>query len=240
MRQSAHISLLAMAMLPALAMAGCMGALSNEGPDKLTITPAQYRDTFDAATRTAQQMGYKVVIVDRSNGIIETDTRHAGGALEPWRIDNDGIVEASANTTANRRRRIRFEFVPVGAPIDHVKADSVLHGPAIPGSTRAQDRFDVQTCTGPIEVEVWVYIERSFTEGTKPSSYSGSLSSTWTNQLNVKSADAKDDSTRDNAKWTPVGRDLAYERTIAARIAQNLNLAGDGSEPKSDAAVVVP
>ena len=78
-----------------LAMSGCMGALTNEGTDQLTITPAQYRDAFDAAARTAQQMGYKVVVVDRSNGIIETEPRHAGGALEPWRFDNDGFEEAT-------------------------------------------------------------------------------------------------------------------------------------------------
>ncbi len=68
-----------------------MGALSNEGADQLTITPAQYRDAFDAAAQTAREMGYKVVVVDRSNGIIETEPRHAGGALEPWRFDNDGF-----------------------------------------------------------------------------------------------------------------------------------------------------
>ena len=131
-----------------------MGALTNEGTDQLTITPAQYRDAFDAAAQTAREMGYKVVVVDRSNGIIETEPRHAGGALEPWRFDNDGFEEATANTIASRRRRIRFEFVPVGAHLDAVQADPVLHGPAIPGSTRAQDRFDVQTCTGPIDMDV--------------------------------------------------------------------------------------
>ena len=73
-------------------MGGCMGALTSEGPDQLTIAPAQYRDAFDAAARTAHEMGYKVVVVDRSNGIIETEPRHAAGALEPWRIDNDGIA----------------------------------------------------------------------------------------------------------------------------------------------------
>ncbi len=210
-------------MLSVLGMSGCMGALTNEGPDQLTITPAQYRDAFDAAARTAKQMGYKVVVVDRSNGIIETEPRHAGGALEPWRFDNDGFEEATANTIASRRRRIRFEFVPVGAHLDAAQADPVLHGPAIPGSTRAQDRFDVQTCTGPIDMDVWVYIERSFTEGTKPSTYSGSLASNWTNKLDVKPADAKDESTRDSTKWTPIGRDLAYERTIVQRIEESLN-----------------
>jgi len=206
-------------------LGGCMGALTSEGPEKLTITPAQYRDAFDAATRAMREMGYKIVVVDRSNGIIETDTRHAGGLLEPWRFDNDGPSEALANTGSNRRRRIRVEFTPADAPMDAVTADPVLHGPAIPGSSRAQARFDMQTCTGPIEMDVWVYIERSFIEGSKPAPYSGSLSSVWTNRLNAKPADATDDSIRENPQWTPMGRDDDYERTLALRVSQSLNMA---------------
>jgi len=49
------------------------------------------------------------------------------------------------------------------------------------------------------------------------------LASNWTNKLDVKPADAKDESTRDSTKWTPIGRDLAYERTIVQRIEESLN-----------------
>ncbi|MSR45219.1 MAG: hypothetical protein EXS15_07700 [Phycisphaerales bacterium] len=210
---------IALMSLPmSLAMSGCMGALDAVGPEHVTITSAQYQRAFDAAIDAAREMGYKTEVVDRSNGIIESDVRHAGGALEPWRIDNAGVSEVGANTTANRRRRIRIEFIPVEATVASTESDDVLRGPAIPGSARAQERFDVRRCTGNITVDVWVYLERSFIEGTKPSTYSGSLASVWTNRLNAKPVDATDDSTRDRSRWTPMERDDAYERTIAAKI----------------------
>lgn len=217
----------ALAFLLVLSLNGCMGALTSEsssdnGSVALMIDPPLYRDTFDVAVRTAREMGYKIEIVDRSNGIIETNARHAGGLLEPWRIDNDGLSEATANTATNRRRRIRFEFIPVGATLGAVQADPILRGPAIPGSTIALDRFDVQNCTTPITVEVSVFLERSFVEGTNPSINSGSLASTWTNRLNTKPLDSTDESSRDFTKWTPVGRDTAYEATILERMARSL------------------
>lgn len=224
MRRITSIPCLLTLSAAALSLGGCMGALECEGPEKLTITAAQYQQAFDAATRAAKEMGYRVVLVDRSNGIIETDARHAGGALEPWRIDNAGPSDAAGNTLANRRRKIRVEFIPVDAAIEAVTADAVLRGAAIPGSTRAQERFDVQTCAGPIEVEVWVYLERSFVQGTNPSTSSGSLASTWTNRLDAKAADANDQSIRDRGRWTPMGRDDAYERTISARIAEGIRV----------------
>ena len=203
----------------ALVMSGCMGALSTEGTAELTITPEQYRDAFDAAAHIAREMGYKVIVIDRSSGIIATDPRHAGSALEPWRVDNASPTEVAENTVANRRRRIRFEFIPASAQLPAVDGQGVLHGAAIPGSTAAQERFDVQTCVGPIDVEVWVYIERSCVEGMKPSSSSGSLASKWTNPLNAKPLDATDDSIRENPQWVPIGRDSAYEQTLTNKLA---------------------
>ncbi|MSR29573.1 MAG: hypothetical protein EXS03_08380 [Phycisphaerales bacterium] len=205
-----------------LMMTGCMGALSAEGTNRLEIEPRQYTTAFDAAAGAARQLGYEIEVVDRSNGIIETRPRHAGSAAEPWRIDNDGPSEVGANTVAHRRRKIRIEFTPVGATLDQAEPDPVLRGPAIPGSTFAQERFDLQTCTTLIEMRVWVYLERSFREGVKPSSYSGSLASYWSNPLSVAPAGNPDGPIRDNAQWTPVGRDPAYERTLAGKVAAAL------------------
>lgn len=196
-----------------------MGALSSEGANSLTIDGAQYREAFDAAAHESKLMGYEIVLVDRSNGVIQSAPRHAGGILEPWRIDNDGVSGATGNTIANRRRRIRIEFIPAGMNLDSAMGEGVLKGAAIPGSTAALERFDLQTASGPIEMRVWVYIERSFREGSKPSSYSGTLASNWTNPLNNKPSDAIDESVREVARWTPMGRDTDYERTLTGRIA---------------------
>jgi len=232
-------------LLPSLVLGGCMGALSSKGPEKLTVEPAQYQRAFDAATTVIRSMGFKIAMVDRSNGIIESEPRHAGGALEPWRIDNSGPVDAAGNTIMSRRRRVRVEFLPESAPLESVRADATLTGAAIPGSTRSDDRFDVQTATGPIDMAVWVYIDRSFIEGSKPDPYTGGFASAWTNRMNQKPIDAQDDSIRDNPLWTPMGRDDAFERTIAAKVADELKVtvATEGtsaSENSSGAATAAP
>ena len=211
-------------LLPTVMLGGCMGALSSNGPEKLTVEPAQYQRAFDAATSAIRSMGFKIAMVDRSNGIIESEPRHAGGALEPWRIDNSGPVDAAGNTIMSRRRRVRVEFLPESAPLESVRADATLAGAAIPGSTSSDDRFDVQTATGPIDMAVWVYIDRSFIEGSKPDPYTGGFASVWTNRMNQKPIDAQDDSIRDNPLWTPMGRDDAFERTIAEKVADELKV----------------
>jgi len=217
-------------LLPTVLLGGCMGALSSKGPEKLTVEPTQYQSAFDAASSAIRSMGFKIALVDRSNGIIESEPRHAGGALEPWRIDNSGPVDAAGNTLMSRRRRVRVEFTPESVPMESVRADATLTGPAIPGSTRSDDRFDVQTATGPIDMVVWVYIDRSFIEGAKPDPYTGGFASTWTNRMNQKPADAQDDSIRDNPLWTPMGRDDAFERTLTAKVADQMKVATAANE----------
>lgn len=204
-----------------------MGALSSDSPRVVTLAPSQYSEAFDAATSAARAMGYETDVVDRSSGIIETRPRHAGGLFEPWRIDNSGPEDAAANTVAHRRRKIRIEFTPVGLVLAAGEPDPVLRGPAIPGSTQAQERFDLQTTSSPIEMRVWVYWERSFREGFKPSSYSGALATKWSDPLTAKPAESQDESIRDRGQWTPVGRDRAYEATLTDRIAGSL--AGDAA-----------
>jgi len=222
---------LSLLLLPTVMLGGCMGALSSKGPDKLTIQPAQYQGAVDAATNAIRAMGFKIALVDRSNGIIESEPRHAGGALEPWRIDNSGPGDAAGNTLMSRRRRVRVEFTPESAPMESVRADAALTGPAIPGSTRSDDRFDVQTATGPIDMVVWVYIDRSFIEGAKPDPYTGGFASTWTNRMNAKPPEAQDESIRDNPLWTPMGRDDAFERTLTARVADQLTVLAAADAP---------
>ena len=222
------------AAMVALALPGCMGALTSDGPSQVEIAHEQYTEAFDAAAKATREMGYEIELVDRSNGIIESKPRHAGGAFEPWRIDNSGPTDAAANTVAHRRRKIRIEFTPVGFTLDAGEPDPVLRGPAIPGSSFARNRFDLTTSTGPIEMKVWVFVERSFQEGAKPSPYSGTLASRWTNPISSKPSDASDASIRDPSVWTPVGRDEAYERTLGGRIEGALCPQGAAETPRAE------
>ena len=200
---------------PALLLGGC---LSADGPRSLTVTPGQYPQAFDAAIAAARDHGFSPVVVDRTTGIIETDARHAGTLLEPWRLDNDSIDQSAANTLVKTRRRVRVEFTPAGWVPPPLAADGTLQGASLPGSRTDLERFDLQSWTGPIEARVWVYLEKSAEPGVQLSSYSGTLASRYQETRGEDPAAPTDGSTRYRSSWNPTGRDEAYERTIGKAI----------------------
>lgn len=204
----------------ALPLAGC---LSADGPRTLTVTPGQYPQAFDAAIAAARDHGFSPIVVDRTTGIIETDTRHAGTLLEPWRLDNDSVDQSAANTLVKTRRRVRVEFTPAGWVPPALAADGTLQGAALPGSRTDLERFDLQAWTGPIEARVWVYLEKSAAPGIQLSSYSGTLASRYEETRGEDPAAPADGSTRYRSTWNPSGRDEAYERTIGLAISESLS-----------------
>ena len=217
-----------------LLLAGC---LSADGPRSLTVTPGQYPQAFDAALAAARDHGFSPIVVDRTTGIIETDTRHAGTLLEPWRLDNDSIDHSAANTLVKTRRRVRVEFTPAGWVPPALAVDGTLQGAALPGSRTDLERFDLQAWTGPIEARVWVYLEKSAAPGNQLSSYSGTLASRYQETRGEDPAAPSDGSTRFRSTWNPSGRDQAYERTIGLAIADALSQFAPAPAPTSPNAV---
>ncbi len=199
------------------------GCLSADGPRTLTVTPGQYPQAFDAAIAAARDHGFNAIVVDRTTGIIETDTRHAGTLLEPWRLDNDSIDQAAANTLVKTRRRVRVEFTPSGWVPPPLAVDGTLQGAALPGSSTDLQRFDLQSWDGAIEARVWVYLEKSAEQGIQLSSYSGTLASRYQETRGEDPSLPEDGSTRYRSAWNPAGRDEAYERTIGLAIADALS-----------------
>ena len=189
------------------------------------MSPGSYPQAFDAAIAAARDHGFNAIVVDRTTGIIETDTRHAGTLLEPWRLDNDSIDQAAANTLVSTRRRVRVEFTPAGWSPPPLAAEGTLQGASLPGSRSDLERFDLQSWTGPIEARVWVYLEKSAAPGIELSSYSGTLSSRYEETRGEAPSAPADGSTRFRSVWNPSGRDEAYERTIGLAIAQALSQA---------------
>lgn len=212
----------------ALLLGGC---LATDGPRSLTVTPGQYPQAFDAAIAAARDRGFSPIVVDRTTGIIETDARHAGTLLEPWRLDNDSIDQSAANTLVKTRRRVRVEFTPAGWVPPPLSTDGTLQGAALPGSRTDLERFDLQSWTGPIEARVWVYLEKSAEPGIQLSSYSGTLSSRYQETRGEDPAAPSDGSTRFRSAWNPSGRDEAYERTIGLAIARALSPAALAATP---------
>lgn len=196
-------------------MSGCHG----DGPEVLTISPKDYPAAFAACMEQARDVGMPAIVADRTIGVIETRPRHIGSFMEPWRLDSDGIAQMAEATVQFERRRVRFEFVPVGFTLPAPSGAGRLTGPDIPGSTLAGERFDLENPTTDLELRAWVFIERGFTPGLKPGTWSLSLTTTWTDPItNAPSGDPRDESTRAPTTWTPIARDESMERTLLARV----------------------
>lgn len=217
----------------ALLFAGCH---TTHGPQVLTIAPADYPAAFEACLDQARDAGMPAVLADRTIGVIETRPRHIGSLLEPWRLDNDGLGQMAEATVQFERRRVRFEFTPVGFTLPAPSGATRLTGPDVPGSIADRDRFDLERPTTDLELRAWVFVERGFTPGLKPGPWSLSLTSTWTDPItNAPSGDPRDASTRSPTTWTPIARDEAMERTLLARVQQQLDSGRAGATTAASA-----
>ena len=192
-----------------------------------------YERAFEAALDAASRDGLEPVVVDRSLGIIETDSRAAGSFLEPWRTDNAGLADTMSHTVNFERRRARFEFVP--EPFDAAIGDpaTTIAGPALPGSERAERRFDLETWKGPVQMRTWVMVDRQFRPNQRFGTWSLRASSYSVDPL--AAPDPKDPTTRAPTEWTPTGRDVQYERRLTARVMESLRANPDpGATPGTD------
>lgn len=224
---------LALPAILATLAAGCASAPDlppvQAGGAAMTVPAADYPRAFDAALAAARADRLEPVVADRAMGVIETDGRVAGSLLEPWRTDNDGIGDGFAHTVNHERRRARIEFVPEGwaAPVPDPSAP--VRAAAIPGTDRAEARFDLSAPTGPVELRVLVFIDRSFVPNKQIGNWS--LSQVTYSRDPLDARDAGDETTRAPTRWTPIGRDPAYERRLADRIRASLAAAGNLADP---------
>jgi hypothetical protein len=199
-------------MAAAASLAGCH---TTEGPAVLQIDGGDYDQAFAACLVVGRDMDMPPALADRGNGIIETEPRSMGSLLEPWRMDTSGPSQGLESTLQFQRRRVRFVFLPEGFEPSAIDGQSPFDGGASPGSPADTGRFDLERHAGPLELRCVVVIERGFTPGIRPS--------TWSSRLATRSTDpppqGKPDGTvRRPTQWTPVGRDEAAERTLLARV----------------------
>ena len=199
-----------------LLVVGTLGACQSTGPGALEIPADRYDVAFDAAREAARQAGMPALLADRTGGIIESRPRLAGSVLEPWRIDNSGSQWVTS-TLHKQRRRVRFEFLPIDfSPTDPTGAEE-LTGAPFPGSAEEIVRsVDLDGFDGPIEIRVWVWIERHQGKELRRSSWTRVGRSYATNPLETVTPD--DGTTRSRGTWTPVERDTAMERRLLAEV----------------------
>ena len=208
-------------ILTALFLVGLSAGCSVKGPDRLELQSGQYDDAFDAAGKAAREAGMPPLLSDRMGGVIEGRPRIAGSVVEPWRVDNSSLEQWGENTLNKQRRRVRFEFLPVDFVPPEPDGDEELVGAPLPGSIEGELRLtDLTTFEGPVELRVWVYVERSHRAGVRPNTWSRVGRSYSINPLETIPPD--DGTTRSPGLWTPVGRDEAMERRLLAEVRQSL------------------
>ncbi len=193
-----------------------LGACQSTGPGSLEIPADQYDVAFDAAREATREVGMPALMADRTGGVIESRPRLAGSVLEPWRIDNSGS-QWLTSTLHKQRRRVRFEFLPVDfSPVDPTGTEELV-GPPLPGSGEEILRsVDLDAFDGPIEVRVWVWIEREQRAELRRSTWTRVGRSYAQDPAQRESRD--DGTTRSQGTWSPVERDTAMERRLLAEV----------------------
>ena len=194
-------------------LCGCSSRPTFEPPPAtLALSGMDYETCFEQVVEVARDQGMPAVLRDRSGGLIETAPRISGSLFEPWRQDNASFVAGLENTIAFQRRRARFEFVPAGFMAPEPTDPETLDGPPLPGA-KDDDLLDMQTYDGPIEVRIWVYVERAFTPGMRNGTWTRSQTTFTSDRLNPARGSSTD-TAFDRSKWTPVRRDEPYERLL--------------------------
>jgi hypothetical protein len=194
-------------------LSGLSGCHEQLGAEIILVQPSDYTLAFDASMEAAHESGMTVDFADRRSGVIQTEPRIAGSLLEPWRTDNASIGEATANTFAFRRRRARFEFIPANFEDSQASSQEPLAGPDL---LNDDPLADLTQAAGPLELRVWVYLERADTVGLRRS--------TWTRTKTqvARIVDPDTGETSSGTHWTTVTRDRDYERALLGKVAQML------------------
>lgn len=196
-----------------LTVTGCAGA---HGPDVLTIDSARYGEAFDAAIEAGRRHGMTPMLRDRRRGVIETGPRAAGSLLEPWRTDNASLGQATANTIAYQRRRARFEFTAPAYRPEPAGPDVLATG---------APEMDLTDHQGSLELRVQVFVERMYAPGIRRGTWSRA------NTTRARIVSPSSGPSADTGDfWTPITRDLDYERRLLAAVAREMEEGVEGEE----------
>ncbi len=183
------------------------------GPDMVVLTSQSYASAFDAAIQSAKDEGFQPVFLDRRSGTISTKPLIGGSILEPWKPKGSNPRQSLENTLALQRRTARFEFVPVTAPVGDHDVRNQLIGPDLLAPTS----IDLTTYEGPIELRVWVFVDRHYTQGKQvsTSSFRG---------VTVSKTLPTDDTWEQvpASFWTPIARDVSKERALLEQVERSI------------------
>ncbi len=200
-------------IIPLLLLASC--STNKSGPDVLMIDSSNYAVAFDAAVEAAGQEGMKAVLLDRRGGIISTDSVIAGSLVEPWKPRAATARQGLENTLTLQRRAARFEFTPVKQSLTQIEKLGSLRGP----DYLSPSGEDLTSYTGPMELRVWVYVDRQYTQGIRRDTWSLQSESRTT----VLAAQEPWEQVP-GTFWMSVNRDVAKEQLILASVEALLSI----------------
>lgn len=190
------------------------GCVANQGPDVVFVSSVDYEKAFDAAVDAASSRGLKPVFVDRRGGVIETSPTVAGSVVEPWKQRASSPRQTLENTLSLQRRTARFEFRPTKMPTEPNAKEGLLVGPDL----LAVAGHDLTNYNGQLELRVWVYVDRHYTQGMRRGTWSLN-SETVSTVLPAREPWEQSPS----RFWAPVSRDISAERTILSAIEMQLH-----------------
>jgi hypothetical protein len=223
-----RITALVSVMLAAVAggLPGC-ASRPSDAPTVLALESASYATAFDTAVALVIDEGMPAVLRDRDGGVIESSPNVSGSLVEPWDWPHGDIGAATESTLNFQRRRVRFEFVPTGFRPRELREDAPLLGSLTPGSgdPSATEAVDLRTYEGPLELRVWVYVERAYTPYLQRSTWTfqgRTFASNPERAADRANAERDDGSTRDTSIWTPIARDPAFEESILIKLRERL------------------
>jgi hypothetical protein len=193
----------------------CTGCTSTStGPDVIVLDSQNYAAVFDAAVKAAEADGMKLVLLDRRGGIIATDPAVAGSFLEPWKPKPSTARQGLENTLAMQRRTARFEFVPILRQVGVLDdGGDPLVGPDLLSSSG----LDLTTYSGPMELRVWVYVDRHYQQGIRRG--------TWSLRQETRTIVLPAEEPWEQVPssfWAPITRDVARERDLLASVESQL------------------
>jgi len=186
-------------------MASCK---ANTGPDVVMLHSSQYATFFDAAVSAATADGMKPVLLDRRSGVISTDPAIAASFLEPWKPQASTPRQGLENTLALQRRIARFEFTPITTTQAVVQKDTLLGPNLLSGFGEDLTQF-----SGQLELRVWVYVDRKYTQGIRRGTWSLRNESVTTVMPTNQTW-----SQVPGSFWVPINRDIVKERLLLATI----------------------
>jgi len=190
----------------------------------ITIEPQRYGEAFDVVLEVARAEGMPASLRDRRSGVIETAPVSAPSYVEPWRLDGASISQRSQNTISHQRRRARFEFTPAGfQPIE--ESDEPLAGPDL--LSMVDPERDMLQYGGPLELRVWVYLERVHENGIRRDE--------WTRGKTTRTAiitydDEGQPHTEPGSFWTVESRETDFAARLLERRPTALDPAASGRE----------